>query len=69
MIHMKAGIAIVHEHRRSCQVDHDQVSTPSGVITAGCGVPPGGLVTHITPPNCHTVYARPADRLTSGMSL
>lgn len=62
MIHMKAGIAIVHEHRRSCQVDHGQVSTPSGVITAGCGVPSGGIVTYITPLDCHTVAARPVAR-------
>jgi hypothetical protein len=69
LIHMKVGLAIVHELRSTCQVDHDQVSTPSGVITAGCGVPSTGIVTYITPPNCHTVYARSADRLTSGMSL
>lgn len=67
MIHMKAGIAIVHEHRRSCQVDHDQVSTPSGVIAAGCGVPSGGIVTYITPLDCHTVAARPVGRPASGV--
>lgn len=69
MIHMKVGLAIVHELRSSCQVDHDQVSTPSGGIAAGCGIPPGGIVTYITPLDCHTDAAGSAHLLTSEMFL
>lgn len=65
LIHMKVGLAIVHELRPSCQVDHDQVSTPLGVITAGCGVPSMVDVTYITSPNCHTDTPGTARRRTS----
>ncbi len=68
MIHMKVGLAIVHELRSSCQVDHGQVSTPSGVIAAGCGVPSMRIVTYITPLDCRTGTSWSAARLASGMS-
>jgi len=62
-------MAIVHERESSCQVDHDQVSTPSVGIAAGCGAPSGWIVTYITPLDCHTDVVSSVARLTWGVSL